>query len=147
MFIPPYNITLAYFCIPCQGKKFHFCELVSSHFRNWRVPLWELCNFSHISAPQPPAGRPNPAPSCGHCFSRRQQVTGLPYRQGMSCHRQPVRSPYRMPFNVRRSSARGLPRRRRSGESGGMAFHWASVVGAHGRAPLSWPASSPSDWP
>lgn len=46
-------------------------------------------------------------PSICHWSNRCQQVTGLPYSEGRSCQRQPVRSIYRMPLMVRWSWARG----------------------------------------
>lgn len=56
-----------------------------------------------------------------------QQATGLPDRRGTSCQRQPLRSPGKIPFTVRQSSALGRPRRCAGGNSGRGSFHRASV--------------------
>jgi len=64
--------------------------------------------------------------SC-HSFRRRWQVESLPYFLGMSCQRAPERSTHRMPFNVRRSSARCRPRPLGGGSRGETSCHWASV--------------------
>jgi hypothetical protein len=50
-------------------------------------------------------------PVSSHCFSRRQQVLGLPYRRGSSLHCAPVQRTQRMPSKQRRSSTRGRPPR------------------------------------
>ena len=64
--------------------------------------------------------------SC-HRFSRRQQVTGLLYSGGTSFQRAPVRSTQRMPLMVRRSSARGRPRRFSRGSRELISVHCRSV--------------------
>jgi len=48
-------------------------------------------------------------PSSDHWLNRRQPVVAEPYSAGRSCHAQPVLRMYKMPFSVRRSSARGRP--------------------------------------
>jgi hypothetical protein len=50
-------------------------------------------------------------PVSSQCFSRRQQVLGLPYRRGSSLHWAPVQRIQRMPSKQRRSSTRGRPPR------------------------------------
>src|SRR5918999_2880730 len=63
---------------------------------------WEsrmLRNFSRM---------PSQTPWSCHSWSRRWQVDRLPYFGGKSFQRAPERSTHRMPFKVRRSSARGL---------------------------------------
>ena len=67
-------------------------------------------------------------PLACHWSSRRQQVTELPYRGGKSRQRQPLRSTYRMPSRVRRSSALGRPVLLGGGRSDPISSHWASVV-------------------
>jgi hypothetical protein len=50
-------------------------------------------------------------PVSSQCLSRRQQVTGLPYRRGSSLHWEPVQRIQRMPSKHWRSSTRGRPPR------------------------------------
>jgi len=57
-------------------------------------------------------------PSCAHVCRRRQAVVGAPYARGISSQAQPVFSTCKMPFMVRRSSARGRP---------GPGFGWGSI--------------------
>jgi hypothetical protein len=67
-------------------------------------------------------------PSSDHWLNRRQQVVDDPYSAGISCHAQPVLRMYRMPFSVRRSSARGRPGPGlRLGISGSITAHCSSV--------------------
>jgi hypothetical protein len=66
-------------------------------------------------------------PSSPHALSLRQQVAGEPYSRGTSSQRHPVRSTYRIPLRVLRSSALGRPRGRRGGSSGSRSCHCSSV--------------------
>src|SRR5918992_1261597 len=76
-----------------------------------------LRNFSRM---------PSQTPWSCHSWSRRWQVDRLPYFGGRSFQRAPERSTHRMPFNVRRSSARGLPRPVGFGSSGAISTHCSS---------------------
>ena len=76
--------------------------------------------------------------SC-HWFSRRQQVTELPYSPGRSCQRQPVRNTYKTPLMVRRSSALGRPLRLGAGNQGCISFHWASLNSCSTVPPHTFP--------
>jgi hypothetical protein len=67
-------------------------------------------------------------PSSLQARKRRQQVVGEPYSRGISAQAQPVLSTYKIPFNVRRSSARGRPRPGFClGINGAMMAHCSSV--------------------
>ena len=59
--------------------------------------------------------------------SRRQQVVATPNCFGMSSHRDPVRKTHKIPFSVRRSSARGRPIRPCLGITETINFHWSSL--------------------
>ena len=68
-------------------------------------------------------------PSACHRSNLLQQVTGLPYPRGISCHRHPVRSTYSIPFNVSLSLALGRPRPRdKGGSKGRRSSHCSSVT-------------------
>ena len=63
--------------------------------------------------------------------NRRQQVEGLGYRSGKSCHRAPVRRIHNMPSKTSRLSVGGRPPFgffRGSGSSGCSSFHWSSFM-------------------
>jgi hypothetical protein len=66
-------------------------------------------------------------PWSSHRRSRRQHVVGSPYRFGISFHRDPVRKTHKIPFRVRRSSARGRPIRPCLGITGTICSHWLSL--------------------
>ncbi len=65
-------------------------------------------------------------PKSCHSCRRRWQVEGLPYRLGTSFQRAPERNTQRIPLRVRRSWARGRPRRRCCGRVGVITAHWSS---------------------
>ena len=69
---------------------------------------------------------PSQTPWSCHSWSRRWQVERLPYFGGQSFQRAPECSTQRMPFKVRRSSARGLPLLLCCGSSGAISFHCSS---------------------
>src|SRR5215208_2064732 len=66
-------------------------------------------------------------PFSSHALSLLQQVEEDPYSRGTSCQRHPVRSTYRTPFRVLRSSALGRPRFCRGGIKGSRRSHCSSV--------------------
>ena len=69
-------------------------------------------------------------PASSHLARRRQQVLGLGYSSGRSCHRAPVLRIHRMPSSTRRSSQRGRPPLRpglAGGNSGSIFAHCSSV--------------------
>lgn len=65
-------------------------------------------------------------PSSSQCLSLRQQVLGLGYSSGRSCHRAPVRRIQRIPSKTFRLSAQDRPRLRRRGSSGLIFSHCRS---------------------
>ena len=70
-------------------------------------------------------------PLSSHSRSRLQQVEGLGYRSGKSCHRAPVRRTQRMPSKTSRLSAGGRPLLGREGgfgSSGASNFQWSSFM-------------------
>src|ERR671917_573929 len=73
-----------------------------------------LRNFSRM---------PSQTPWSCHSWSRRWQVDRLPYLGGKSFQRAPDLSTHRIPFRVRRSSARGLPLLLGFGSSGAISSH------------------------
>lgn len=85
-------------------------------------------HFSHVSSVASKVRHTRShVPSANQRSSRRQQVLDTPYCFGRSRQRQPVRSTYKIPLSVRRSSARGRPRYSGVGNSGWISAHWASV--------------------
>jgi hypothetical protein len=71
---------------------------------------------------------PSQVPPAVQAWKRRQQVDGEPYSRGISPHAQPVFSTNKIPFSVRRSSARLRPGPGRCvGISGWMTAHCSSV--------------------
>jgi len=87
--------------------------------------------------------RASNTPSASHCFSRRQQVVGLPYCRGNALQGAPVQRIHRIPSKHRRSSTRGRP-------PSGLGFtlgmwtrifsHWASLTLFHAMPapPCAW---------
>jgi len=89
------------------------------HSLHWIRPRWlsSVRKVRHIFSQ---------TPSSSQSLSRRQQVLGLGYSSGRSCHRAPERKIQRIPSRTLRLSAQARPRLRRRGSSGLIFSHCRS---------------------
>ena len=101
------------------------------------TPTSSTATFPSASPPSKSARKIfSPTPFSGSSWGPLHAVGYAPYRRGRSGQRQPVIRTDKIPWMIRRSSARGLPVRALGGSRGGRNAHCSSVSSRNAIASL-----------